>query len=156
MPIKKHVICLSEEERHDLEQISRSNRQSEREKKRARILLLANIHRSREEGASRTDEEIARQLRCGLLTVYKVRKRALERGPVASIVRQEQLHRKARALSGEQEAHLVALTCSTPPQGQSRWSLRLLKERLIELNVVENIGQETLRRTLKKTNSNRG
>ncbi len=64
----------------------------------------------------------------------------------------EQEKRKARALDGEQEAHLVALTCSALPDGEARWSLRLLRERLIEMEIVEHIGLETIRTTLKKTN----
>ena len=156
MPAKKHIIALTEEERQQLEKVSRSNRRSLREKIRARILLLSDCSRSHEEGASRTDEEIAAALRCGLVTVYKLRKRASERGVLACVEHKEQLKRKARALDGQQEAHLIALACSTPPDGAARWSLRLLRERLIEMEVVEQIGQETIRRTLKKMNSSRG
>ena len=156
MPGKKHIICLSEEEREALEQVSRSSRRSVREKTRARILLLSDASRSREEGASCTDEEVAARLGCALLTVYKVRKRACERGVVATVEHKEQENRKARALDGAQEAHLVALTCSAPPDGSACWSLRLLRERLIEMEVVEQVGLETVRRTLKKTASSPG
>jgi hypothetical protein len=156
MPAKKYIICLSPEEREELEQVSRSHRRSGREKMRARILLLCDTNLGREEGASRIDEEIAIQLGCGMPTVFKVPKRAVERGVVASLIRQEQHNRKARALDGVGEAHLVALTCSTPPEGEARWSLRLLRERLIEMEVVEHVGLETVRRTLKKTPSSRG
>ncbi len=85
-----------------------------------------------------------------------MRKKAVERGAVAAIEHKEQEKRKARKLDGEQEAKLIALTCSAPPEGQQRWSLRLLRERLIELEVVEEIGRETIRTTLKKMNSSRG
>lgn len=156
MPAKKYIICLCPEERKEVEHVSRSNRRSIREKMRARILLLCDTSLSREEGASRIDEEIVAQLGCGMPTVFKVRKRAVERGAVASLVRQEQHNRKARALDGAGEAHLVALTCSAVPLGEARWSLRLLREKLIEMEVVENIGQETIRRTLKKTHSSPG
>ena len=155
MPAKKYIIALTPEERHTLEKVSRSNRRSIREKTRARILLLSDSHCPREQGGGQTDEEITARLGCGMLTVYKVRKRALERG-VLAIEHKEQEQRKARALDGEQEAHLIALTCSAPPDGQARWSLRLLRERLIEMEVVEQVGLETVRRTLKKTNSSRG
>jgi putative transposase len=156
MPAKKYIIALTCEERKALEKVSRSTRRSVREKTRARILLLSDSHCPREQGGSQTDEEIVARLGCGMLTVYKVRKRAIERGILATIEHKEQEKRKARALDGEQEAHLIALTCSTPPDGQARWSLRLLRERLIEREVVEQVGLETLRRTLKKTNSSRG
>lgn len=156
MPAKKYVICLSEEERLALEKVSDSNRRRALEKMRARILLLSDTRPSREAGAGRTDAEIVAALGCGSLTVYQVRKRAIERGALESVVRQEQLHRKARKLDGVGEAQLVALVCSAPPEGFARWSLRLVRERLIELDVVEHIGLETIRTTLKKTRLNPG
>ena len=143
-----------------MEKISHSNRASIREKTRARILLLSEVSHTREQGASRTDAEIVEQWGCSPLTVYNVRRRAVERGAQESIRRGEQTQRKARKLDGRQEAQLVALTCSAPPEGHSRWSLCLLRvaarERLIEMEVVEQIGLETIRSTLKKINSSRG
>jgi hypothetical protein len=170
MPAKKYIIRLSAEERAELERVSRSHRRSEREKKRARILLLCDTGVSREEGGSYLDEggsyldeggsyldeAITTFLGCGRLTVARVRQRAIERGALASLTRQEQLNRKERVLEGAGEAALVALTCSALPQGEARWSLRLLREKLIEMEVVENIGTETIRQTLKKTRSSRG
>ena len=156
MPAKKHIIRLEEGERAALEQASLSNRRSVREKTRARILLLSDANCPRQEGGSKSDSEIAAQLKVSALTVSQVRARAHERGLLACLVRQEQRTRKGRALDGAGEAALVALTCSAPPPGAARWSLRLLRERLIEMEVVENIGQETIRTTLKKTPSSRG
>ena len=86
----------------------------------------------------------------------QLRRRAVERGALESIRRGEQKQRKARKLDGRQEAQLVALTCLAPPEGHARWSLRLLRERLIEMEVVEQIGWETIRSTLKKINSSHG
>lgn len=156
MPRKQHLVNLSEKERQQLQKVARSNHQSIREKTRARILLLSDGSCSREQGGSRTDGEIAQQLGCSPLTVSNVRHRAAERGAIESIRRGEQKQRKARKLDGRQEAQLVALTCSAPPEGRSRWSLVLLRERLIEMEVVEHIGLETIRTTLKKMRSNRG
>ncbi len=156
MSRKQHLIHLNAEDRNGLEKISRSNRASVREKTRARILLLSDVSQAREQGASRTDAEIVEQLGCSPLTVYNVRRRALERGALSSIRRGEQKQRKARKLNGRQEAQLVVLTCSTAPEGHARWSLRLLRERLIEMEVVEHIGLETIRQTLKKTRSSPG
>jgi putative transposase len=156
MSRKQHLISLSSEERSALEKISHSNRASIREKTRARILLLSDVSHTHEQGASRTDAEIVEQWGCSPLTVYNVRRRAVERGALESIRRGEQTQRKARKLDGRQEAQLVALTCSAPPEGHSRWSLCLLRERLIEMEVVEQIGLETIRSTLKKINSSRG
>ena len=156
MPTKKHLVNLSQEERSSLEKVSRSNRSSMREKTRARILLLSDLSCSREQGASRNDSEIAAQLGCSPLTVSNVRSRAAQRGALESICRGEQHKRKARKLDGRQEAQLVALTCAAPPEGRAGWSLVLLREKLIELQIIEHIGLETIRTVLKKTRSSRG
>ncbi len=156
MSAKKNIVSLSSTQREDLEKVSRSNHRSIREKKRARILLLADVSCSRAQGASRSDGETAQVLGCSPLTVSTVRARAQERGAVAALTHKEQHKRKAPKLDGRQEAHLVAVTCSAPPEGRARWSLVLLRERLIEMRVVEHIGLETIRQTLKKTHSSRG
>ena len=156
MPAKVHHIHLSPEERAALEKVSHSNRRSEREKKRARLLLLCDESTRPEDGGSRSDAQAAIQLKCSPNTVYQLRRRAQERGALEVVTRQEQGHRKARKLDGAQEAHLVAVACSTPPEGAATWTLTLLRERLIELEVVEQIGLETIRQTLKKTRSSRG
>jgi len=156
MSAKKHTIALSSAEREQLEKISRSNRRSMREKTRARILLLCDSNRSREAGGRCKDDEVAQRLGCTAWCVSQVRRRACERGVVSVVRHGKQERRKARKLDGRQEAVLVAVTCSVPPQGQARWSLQLLRERLIEMEVVEHIGLETIRTTLKKTRSSRG
>lgn len=84
---------------------------------RARILLQRDTNRAREEGASCQDEEVVASLGCTLLTVYKVRRRPCKRGVLGAVEHKEQENRKARALDGAQEAHLVALTCFAPPLG---------------------------------------
>jgi transposase len=156
MPAKTHHIRLSVEERASLEKLSRSNHRSEREKKRARMLLLCDANTPKEQGGSHTDAEVAQVLKCSSNTVYQLRHRVPDRGAIAVVTRAEQGHRKARKLDGAQEAHLVAVVCSTPPDGAARWSLKLLRERLLELEVVEHIGLETIRTTLKKMNLNPG
>lgn len=156
MSSKKNCVRLSEQERAGLHKLWRSNRSSIREKTRARTLLLSDENCLSEDGGSRTDGEIARQLGCTPLTVSKLRERAAVRGALESVKREVQQKRKARKLNGRQEAQLIAVTCSTPPEGRVRWSLVLLRERLIEMEVVEHIGLETIRSTLKKTRSSRG
>jgi transposase len=156
MPAKQHVIKLTPQERAELEEVSQSNRRSVREKTRARLLLGSDTGVPREEGGSQSDLELAAHYKVNPLTVAKVRCRAHERGVLPSLVRGEQQTRKARKLDGEQEAQLVTVVCSTPPEGAARWSLRLIRERLLELEVVEHIGLETIRTTLKKTRLNRG
>jgi hypothetical protein len=145
---KKYTVALSPAERQQLETVTRSGRRSPREKRRARILLLADENR---EGGRLPDVQIAAAVHCAPLTVAKVKQRAIERGEVlAAIAHGRQERRKARALDGEQEARLVAICCSEPPQGRRRWTLKMLRDRLLELEVVESIGCETIRRTLKK------
>lgn len=156
MPTKQHIIALSAEERATLEQVACSTRRSVLEKRRARILLESDTNVPRKEGGSQSDLSLAARHKVNPLTVSYVRRRAHERGALASVVRAEQQRRKERKLDGSQEAQLVAVTCSAPPDGCARWSLRLIRERLIELEVVEDIAMETIRQTLKKTPSSRG
>ena len=153
MSAKKYHVSLTEAERDELLRLSKSQRHSERERKRARILLLAD---EAKEGGPDKDATIAQRVKVAPLTVNRTRQRFAERGLHKSLAHKEQETRKARILDGEAEAFLVATTCSTPPEGQKRWSLRLLKEALIEQRVVGTIGKETVRQTLKKMNSSRG
>ncbi len=156
MSAKKNIVVLSSTEREELEKVSRSKHRSIREKNRARMLLLADVSCSRAQGAHRSDGEIAQALGCAPLTVSSVRAKAHERGAIAAVTHKEQHKRKARKLDGRQEAQLVAVTCSAPPGGRSRWSLAVLRDKLIEMEVVEHIGLETIRQTLKKTRLSRG
>ena len=153
MSAKKYHVSLTQTEREELLRLSKSQRHSERERKRARILLLAD---EAKEGGADKDGTIAQQVKVAPLTVNRVRQRFAERGLHKSLAHKEQETRKPRVLDGEAEAFLVALTCSTAPEGQARWSLRLLKDALIEQQIVDAIGKETVRQILKKMNSNRG
>jgi hypothetical protein len=90
------------------------------------------------------------------LTVYNVRKNYVEDGLKRAMLRKKPERVYERRLDGEGEAHLIALACSEPPDGYERWSLRLLQDRLVRLEIVENISHETIRQTLKKTSSSLG
>jgi len=92
----------------------------------------------------------------GVTTVERIRRRFVELGLKASLVRQPGGGRKQRCLDGEREAHLVALVCSDAPNGRARWTLRLLADQMVQLGHVESVSHETVRRTLKKTNSSLG
>ena len=153
MSAKKYHVSLTEAERDELLRLSKSQRHSDRERKRARILLLADEAR---EGGADKDAAIAQQVKVAPLTVNRTRQRFAQRGRHKSLAHKEQGTRKARVLDGEAEAFLVATTCSPPPEGQKRWSLRLLKGALIEHQIVDAIGEETVRQALKKMNSSRG
>lgn len=152
MPAKKHIIHLTTEERAALEKASHNHRLSHLEKTRARILLSSDTNCPREEGGLLQDGEVASLLNVSPSTVPNVRRRAHRHGVLECLTRAPQASRKARKLDGAGEAHLIAVACSSPPEGAARWSLRLLRGRLVELEVVESIGLETIRTTLKKTN----
>lgn len=150
MSAKQHLIRLSTEERPQVERAARSNKNSPRERMRARILLGAS------DGAACTDKQIAAQVGACLNTVARVRRRFAAGGLGRALHHAEQKRRKARKLDGRAEAHLVALTCSAPPEERKRWSLHLLGRRLVAAEVVDSVSHETVRQTLKKISSSRG
>ncbi len=149
MPTKKYVVSLSAEEREQLEQLTKRGKAPADKINHARILLKAD---SNQEGGGWTDKAIAQALDISVSTIERVRQRFVEQSLEQALGRKTQPRRKARLLDGEQEAHLVALACSEPPEGRAKWSLRLLAERMVSLEYVETISHETVRQTLKKTN----
>jgi hypothetical protein len=150
---KQYVVRLSEEERAQLLTLIGRGTAPARAQTHARILLKAN---QGEAGPGWTDDAISSALEVDRTTVSRIRKLYVIEGLEAA------LHRKApervyrRKLDGEQEARLVAVACSEPPSGQQRWTLRLLAQQLVALEVVETVSYETVRQTLKQTGSNRG
>lgn len=146
--MKKYIVTLTGVERQKLTQLIRSGKHGAQKLTRARILLKAD----QSPGAPAwIDKTIAQALDVGVATVERVRKRfVLEGLEVALNRRQERVPRMRRKLDGQQEAKLIALVCSTPPSGHARWSLRMLSEKLVELEIVAEISHETVRRTLKK------
>ena len=150
MSAKQHFVRLNDEERQQVERAVRSNKNSPRERLRARILLAAS------DPAGLSDAQVAAQVEASPLTVWRVRKRFAEGGLKRALHHGEQKRRKARRLDGRAEAHLVALTCSVPPEERKRWSLHLLGRQLVAAEVVESVSHETVRQTLKKISSSRG
>lgn len=144
----KYRVTLTDEEREGLDRCVRSGRTSARTLTRARILLKAD--------AGEEDAVIAQALDVGLSTIHRVRQRFVEEGGEAAIVSRRPRRVYARALDGEQEAHLIALACEQPPQGRARWTLRLLAGQMVELGHVEALSHETVRTALKKTRSSHG
>lgn len=144
--MKKYVVTLSAEERSYLRDLISKGKSSARTLTRARILLKSDT-----EGDGWTDERIAEAVEVSRPTVERVRKRFVTGGLEAALYRKEQKRHKARVFDGDAEARLIALACSPPPEGHSRWSIRLLTDRVVQLNVVGPVSRETVRRTLKKT-----
>ncbi len=146
---KKYVVRLTEEERGQLEALVRRGRAHARKLLYARVLLKADA-----DGPDRwTDERIAEAFEVSVATVARERRRFCEDGLEVALMPKKPGRPRRRVLDGRAEAHLVALSCSDPPEGRERWSMRLLADRMVELGHVEALSHETVRRTLKKTAS---
>jgi hypothetical protein len=145
---KRHVVVLSEEERARLHTMIGQGVASARVLTHARILLKAN---QGEAGPGWTDAAIAVAVEVHPTTVTRVRQQYVTAGLDAALRRKPPARQYRRRLDGEQEARLVALACSAPPEGHKRWTLRLLAERLVELEVVETVSYETVRQALQQT-----
>jgi transposase len=153
MPLPKYIVRLTGEERTELEGLIGAGKRAASVILHARILLKADAGAS---GPGWDDDRIAEAMECGASTVYRVRRAWVEEGLAAALFRKKPTGRQYRKLDGAQEAHLIALACGAPPEGRSRWTMRLLADRLVELAVVDAIGPECVRTTLKKTSSSRG
>jgi len=153
MPSKKYIIDLSPEERNYLEETTNKGKTAAYKMNHARILLKADIN---QEGEGWTDSKISESLNIGHATIERVRKRFVEEGMESALNRREQKKRRLRIIDGEKEAYLIAIACSETPVGKSNWTLQMLADKMVELKVVEQVSTETIRQTLKKTNSNPG
>jgi transposase len=150
---KRYRVTLTEAERVDLQKLVSVGKSAAQKLVRARILLLAD---QSEGGSSKSDPEIVEALGCGRATVERIRKQFVEEGFDAALCPKPSQRVFERKMDGKAEAHLIALACGAPPEGRSRWTLRLLSDRLVVLEHVESVSYETVRRTLKKTNLSRG
>ena len=147
---KKYPVILTQTERDKLKSLIAAGTAPARKLTHARILLKAD---QSSEGPGWVDDSVAEAVEVSQPTVSRVRKQYFEEGLQAAINRRPPNREYHRKLDGHQEARLVALACSEPPEGQARWSLRLLAEKIVELEIVEeDISYQTVRRTLKKTN----
>jgi len=147
--MKKYVVRLSSQEHERLSHLIASGKGPARMFARARILLKADVGLH---GPAWPDARISEALDVTVQTVERVRRQLVEEG-FEAVLRRHPYRQKVsrRKIDGELEAHLVALACSEAPCGRSRWSLRLLADRMVELGYVESVSHETVRRTLKKT-----
>jgi transposase len=146
--MKVYRVKLTPEERAHLHELLSKGKAAARTLTHARILLKAD---GGETGPCLTDDEIALDLDVNRSTVERVRVRCVEEGFEAALRPRPSRQLHPRKLDGVQEAHLIALACSPAPKGRTRWSLRLLADKLVELEVVDDISYETVRQTLKKT-----
>ena len=149
----KYKVTLTNEERTELEVLISAGKSAARKLCRARILLKADAGPG---GPAWEDGRISEALEVGRATVERVRKQFVEEGLEAALERRKPRRQYQRKLDGDGEAHLIALACSQPPDGRSRWTLRLLSDRMVALAYVEQVSYQTVRRVLKKTNLSLG
>ncbi len=147
----KFIVHLTTEQRQELERLAATGQRSAATITRARILLKVDV-----EVDGWPDDRIAEALDTCAGTVARIRKKFVQQGLDASVQRQRPTGRQYRKLDGAQEARLAALACSPPPERLARWTMKLLADKLVELEVVESIDPATVCRTLKKTKSSRG
>ena len=147
MPAKRYLVNLTQDEREQLLDITRRGKSSARKVKRSLILCKA------DEGL--TDQQVAEAVMVGPSTVSRVRQRFVE-GGLERALNDRPRPGQRRKLDGKQEAHLVAVACSSAPEGHTRWTLQLLADRVVRLEFTDSICRETVRQVLKKTNSSLG
>ena len=153
MPMKHYVVTLTAAERSSLQALIAKGKVAAKKRLHAQILLKADAG---PEGEGWKDQRIGEAFDVGRRTVERVRQRFVEEGLETALVRKPQQNRIPRKIDGEAEAHLIAAACGKPPEGRKRWTLQLLADRLVQLEMVDTVSSETVRRTLKKTKSSRG
>jgi transposase len=151
--VKKYVVRLSDDERQQLAMLIRKGSSPAQRLMKARILLKADVS---EGGEGWSDNQIIEALETSPSMVYRVRKQLVEEGFEAVLSRKPRATPAVpRIFDGEKEAKLIALACSEPPKGRARWTLRLLENKVVELNIVDRASDSTIGRTLKKIFSSR-
>ena len=150
---KQYMVSLTQEQHQQLKDLIAAGTAPARTLAHARVLLKAD---QSPQGPGWSDDSIATAVEVSRPTVQRVRQRFAREGLEAALHRQPPNRQYPRKLDGRQEAHLIAVACSTPPAGQGRWTLRLLANRMVELEHVDSLSYETVRRVLKKTGSSPG
>ena len=144
---KKYVVRLTKDERKQLEELVRKGKVQAYRIKHANILLKTDA-----DGPNWHDEKVAEAFSCHCNTARNVRQRFVEQGLEAALKRKKQeCPSRQPILDGEKQARLIALSCSKAPEGRSHWTLKLLADKLVVLDIVESISDQTVRRALKKT-----
>lgn len=152
--MNKYKVTLTKEERDSLLDISRKG--AHRSQKVLNALILLGCDRGDAQDSPQTNETISDVLKVSMRKLDRVKKRFVEEGLDVALNGRKGERVYAKKADGDLEAHLVALSCSKPPEGFARWSLRLLADQLVELEYVDSVSHETVRQVLKKTNLNLG
>ena len=151
--MKRYKVTLTTEEREQLEALIHRGKSNARVLNRARILLKTD---AAEQGLGWTDERIKEAMDISIPTVQRIRKRFVLENFDAALYDRRHAGRPKSVMCGKEEAHLIALACSAPPEGKKCWTMQLLADRMIELSYVEHVGRETVRCALKKMNLSLG
>jgi len=149
---KKYIVRLTAEEKESLLGIVKKGKASAKKIMHAKVLLDADIS----EGEAKIDEKIAEALYIDMATVKRIRKRFVEEGIESALNRKEHSNIRPPKFDGEKEAHLIALCCSQAPEGRNGWTVRLLADKAVQLNIIDEVSPTTVWRTLKKTKLNLG
>ena len=153
MPAKRYRVTLSQQEREELQGLVNKGQGQARRLRRARILLMAD---EAQDNGGWKDADIAQALGAQVRTVERVRQKCVQEGIEAALNHTRPKKSRGKVLDGAAEARLAQLACSPAPDGRESWSMQLLADTLIELEVVETVSRETVRTTLKKMNLSRG
>lgn len=149
---RQYKVTLTDEERQQLQEMVGKGKSNAPKIKHANILLACD----ESEGVKRFDVEVAQLFHCHAKTVYNIRERFVEQGLEAALERKKRETPPTPPIfDGRAEAQLIAVACSSPPEGRSRWTMQLLADHCVELNIVEHCSDETVRKILKKTNLSR-
>ena len=154
MAMNTYKVTLTQEERDQLTEMTRTGTHAAR--KIIHALILLNVDRGLYNTDKQINEEVCKVLKIGMRTIDRVKKRFVEEGLDAALKMAPTSRVYDKLVDGDMEAHLIALACGEPPKGYARWSLRLLADKLVELRIADGISYETVRRTLKKTNLSLG
>jgi hypothetical protein len=152
--MKKYTVTLTKDERNYLKTII--SKGSHKSQKVINALILMGCDEGEHQEERSTNEEIARVLKIGMRKIDRVKKRFVEHGLEVTLNGMKGSRTYAKKVDGDFEAHLIALSCSDPPEGFARWSLRLLADKVVELEYIDKVSHETIRQVLKKTNSSLG
>jgi len=152
--MKKYIVTLSKDERDLLQNLLAKGTQ--RSQTILNALILLDCDKGEFQTKKTTNEEISRVLNISMRKIDRLKKRFVEEGFDAALGRKKGTRIYTKKIDGDFEAHLIALSCSEPPEGFVRWTLRLLADKVVELHYIDSISHESIRQVLKKTSSNRG
>ena len=152
--MKKYIVTLTEDERGFLRGIT--SRGKHKSQKVINALILLGCDEGEFQGTRSTNQELSRVLKIGMRKIDRIKKRFIELGMDITLNGKKGSRIYAKKADGDFEAHLVALSCSDPPEGFAKWSLRLLADQVVQLEYIDQVSHETIRQVLKKTKSSLG